>query len=77
MKKITITVGSATYAIRLRKLLLRSGIKSTLIKSEMGENNLGCSHGVEISENDLYHAAMIMRENGIKYSVSESKYDIS
>lgn len=73
MKKITVTVGSVTYAIKLRKLLLREGIASRLVKVDNTEDKTGCSHGVEISGEDFYKAVVIMRENGIDYSVYKSR----
>ena len=68
MKKTTVTIGSVTYAIKLRKLFMRAGIESKLVKVA-GEKSGGCTHGVEIDESDFYRAVVIMRENGIEYSV--------
>ncbi len=76
MKKIMLIVGSVTYAIKLRKLLKREGISSNLVKTDTKDNNPGCSHGVEISENDFYHAVITMKENGINYSLYQNKYDL-
>lgn len=58
-------MGSMTYALKLKKILLRYGIKSRPIKSEKN----GCSHGLEINNNDFYQAIVIMRKNGINYTV--------
>ena len=77
MKKITITVGSVTYAIRLKKLLIRKGIAARLVKTDGDKNTVGCSHGVEISESDLFGAVKIMRDAGIEYSLAKQRYDIS
>ncbi len=77
MKNLTLTVGSVTYAIKLRKLLARDGIKSRLVKVDNTLNKNGCSHGVEILENDFYRAVMIMKENNIEYSLYKPKNDIS
>ena len=54
-----------TYALKLKKMLLRYGIKSWPIKSEKN----GCSHGLEIDNSDFYQAIVIMRKNGIDYTV--------
>ena len=70
MKKIMITVGGVTYAIKLRKLLLRDGIESELIKISSSKSG-GCTHGVRIRDRDLFRAIGIMREKGIDYSVTE------
>lgn len=69
MNKTTITVGSVTYAIKLRKLLIKAGIGSRLVKVDNTSLNKGCSHGVEILDSDFYQAIVIMKDNGIEYSV--------
>jgi hypothetical protein len=71
LSNVIITVGSVTYAIKLKKILAREGIQSTLIKRESIDGRLGCSHGIELCEKDLYSAVVIMRENGISYSVEQ------
>ena len=71
MKKITVTVGSVTYAIKLRKLLVKNGIGSRLVKLDNTVDGKGCTHGVEISENDLYRTVFILRENGIAYKLKD------
>ena len=73
MKKIIITVGSVTYAIKLRKLLAREGIEARHLKVDNTDSGAGCSHGVEINEADLYRAVYIMRENRIEYSFLRAK----
>ena len=65
MKKTKVMVGSITYAIKLRKLLLREGINSSIVK---GDKN-GCVHGLEVDYSDFYTVISIMRENNIEYSV--------
>lgn len=72
MNKIIITLGSVTYAIKLRKLLAREDIESELVKVNTKETN-GCTHGVKINQSDLLRAVVIMREKGIEYSVFENK----
>lgn len=69
MNKTTITLGSVTYAMRLKKLLTREGIKSRLIKVDAGQNNLGCTHGIEVDERDFLSCVVIMKNNGIEYRV--------
>ena len=73
MKKMTITVGSITYAIKLRKLLAKEGIEARHVKVDNTDSGAGCSHGVEINEDDLYRAVYIMRDNQIEYSFLRSK----
>ena len=75
MNNIIVTVGTVTYAIKLRKLLLREGIRSKLVKVDNSEGR--CSHGIAINENDFYQAVVVMKSNGIKYSVYNGhSYDL-
>lgn len=70
MNKITITVGSVTYAIKSRKLLSGNGIPSKLVKIDALLSKNGCTHGLEISKNHFLDAVMILKTNGIPYSVN-------
>lgn len=68
MNKMILSVGSATYAIKGRKLLLREGIGANTVKLagiELG----GCTHGIEISETDIFSAAATLKNAGISYKV--------
>ena len=69
MNKITVTLDSVTYAIKLKKLLSRSKIKSRIIKLSDREKLGGCAHGVEFNEEYFFDAVVIMKENGINYSL--------
>ena len=73
MKKIIITVGSVTYAIKLKRILAKAKIISRLVKVSQGDLSGGCIHGVELSERDFYQAVVIMRDNNISYSVYNDK----
>lgn len=73
MNNIVITVGTVTYAIKLRKLLSRDGIYARLMKVENVEGALGCIHGVEINERDFLRAVVIMKNNNIEYSIYKTK----
>ena len=70
MNTNVITVGTVTYAIKLRKLLSRERIESELVKIS-DRNKGGCTHGVRIDKKNLFRAVAIMREKGIEYSVFE------
>ena len=72
MNSIIVTVGAVTYALKLKKLLLREGIRSKLVKVDGSAGSMGCSHGVEIDERDFYSAVVIIKNNGISYSVYRS-----
>jgi hypothetical protein len=71
LNNITVTVSSVTYAIKLKKLLARGGIQSNLVKLEDKKGKLGCINGVRISQNDLFASIVIMKKNGIDYSIYE------
>ena len=71
MNNITVTVSSVTYAIKLKKALSRRGIQSRLVKIEDKEGLLGCVNGVSINKKDFLTAVVIMKENGIIYSIYE------
>ena len=64
-----LTVGSVTYAMKARKLLLRGGIRSKLVKVNGDNMSMGCNHGLEIDKDDFYSAAVILKENRIAFSV--------
>ena len=66
MSKITLSVGSVTYAIKVKNLLRKNGINCTVTKIDFSES--GCTHGVEIEGNDLLDSAAILRREGIRYT---------
>ena len=51
--------------MKIRRMLLRAGIKSKLVKVVKN----GCVHGLEIDRAEFYNAIKVMMENGINYSV--------
>ena len=67
LKKLTLRVGSVTYAIKVKNLLKRSGIDCAVVKVDASD--AGCTHGVEIGDGALHSAASILRSAGIKYTV--------
>lgn len=71
LNNIRVRVGSFTYAMKLKRLLSRSGIRSRLVKTVDVNNTAGCVHGLEISRADFLSSVMIMRESGIDYSIIE------
>ena len=73
MNSTIVTVGTVTYAIKLRRLLLRAGIRSKLVKVESASND-GCTHGVKINSSDFYRAVVVMKGNNISYSVYSGRY---
>ncbi len=73
MNKITVTVGSVTYAIKVKNILARMGIRSKLIKANYNEAAPGCTHGIELSEEHLYTLISALKERGINYNVVTRK----
>ena len=69
MKKRTVMLGSVTRAIRAKSLLARSGIRVRLVKLDSTDGSEGCTHGVEIDEEDMYSVAEILRRANIGYKV--------
>lgn len=70
MNKITVTVGSVTYAMKVKNILARMGIMSKLVKRSFSETSSGCTHGIEISEEHLYTLICVLKERGINYSIA-------
>lgn len=73
MNSIIVTVGAVTYALKLKKLLLREGIRSKLVKVDSTAEGLGCSHGLKLDTRDFYSVVLIMKTNGFNYSVYSPK----
>ena len=69
MDSTIITVGSVTYAIKVKKLLERSGIKSKLIKVESSKSSKGCTYGVKIPTPLFFDTVALLRNKEIDYSV--------
>ena len=69
MNTTTIAVGSVTYAIKVRKLLERSGIKTKLIKVDSSKSKSGCTYGIQVQTPLFYDVVSILKKNGINYSV--------
>ena len=76
MNKTILAVETVTYAMKARKLLLRCGIQSKLIKTDSQDSGTGCRHGLEISNKDYFEAVKILGDGGIRFSVPKSNIDI-
>lgn len=70
MNYVLISVGTPTYAIKVKRILRGIGINGEIIK-RTAEMTRGCSHAVRINGIDLYKAAATLREYNIPYSVLE------
>ena len=64
-----ITVGSVTYAIKVKKLLERSGITSKVVKVESSKSSKGCTYGIKIPTTLFYNAVVLLKNKGIDYSI--------
>ncbi len=73
MNTTVLTVGSVTYALKARKLLLRGGIQAKLVKVNGNNIGTGCNHAVEVDAEDFYSAAVILKENRVAFSVYSGK----
>ena len=69
MNTTTLTVGSVTYAIKVRKLLERAGVKSKLVKVDSSKSKSGCTYGIQLQTALFYDAVTVLKNNGINYSV--------
>ncbi len=73
MNNITLTFSSVTYSLKVRRLLSREKIESKLVKVESNSESGGCLNGIEIAQSEFYRAVIILRKNGIEYSVYDSR----
>ena len=69
LKNTTITVGSVTYAMKARRLLLHGGIKARLIKLLLEKTDGGCTHGIIIPTTRFFDAVVILKNANIPYSI--------
>ncbi len=64
-----ITVGSVTYALKVKKLLQHMRIKSKLIKVDSSRTKRGCEYGVEFPSRFFLDVVSELKRNGIYYAV--------
>ena len=69
LKTIIISVETVTNAIKARKHLNASGIRAKLVKLSPSLSEKGCTHGLEIENNDTYSAVHILKGLGINYKI--------
>lgn len=69
MDTTIITVGSVTYAIKVKKLLERAAITAKVVKVESSKSSKGCAYGIKIPSPLFYNAAALLRNKGIDYSI--------
>ncbi|MBO5879772.1 MAG: hypothetical protein J6Q68_04410 [Clostridia bacterium] len=69
MNKTTLSLGSVTYAMKAKRILLDMKIHSKLIKLDSGTRDLGCIYGLAIASDDYKNAVMGLKKEGITFSV--------
>ena len=70
---ITVNLASITYAIKVKKMFIHSGIKAELTKTGSPKNKESCVYGVKIRESDLYSAVELLKSSDIQYTVADSR----
>ena len=70
LENTTITVGSVTYAMKARRLLLHAGIRAKTVRI-LPEGKRGCNHALIIPSSRFFDAVVILKENAIPYSLHE------
>ncbi len=68
MKTITVGFKSITYAIKIRKNLLKSGVNCQLIKLSSKTGSKGCAYGIKFDFADYYAVTAILKESNIPYT---------
>ena len=58
---------SPTRAIKARHLLVKSKIEARIVK--LDEKGKGCTHGVQVKEEDMMSAVAVLRSGGIRYTL--------
>ena len=54
---------------KARKLLLRAGIIARVVRTDGSAEGARCVHGLEVDRTDYFRVLLILKENGISYSV--------
>lgn len=74
MDNSIITLGSVTYAMKARRLLIREGIRARLVKVLPENTDNGCTHGLVIASARFFDAVVILKKHDIPYSVYRGGY---
>ena len=69
MDNSIITLGSVTYAMKARRLLIREGIRSRPVKVLPENTDNGCTHGLVIASARFFDAVVVLKKHDIPYSV--------
>ena len=66
-----IGIGSQTEAQKAKKLLLASGISSTVVKIENRMKDGGCLYGIECDGEQIGYIMRALREGGIYATITQ------
>lgn len=66
-----IGIGSQTEAQKAKKLLLASGISSTVVKIENRMKDGGCLYGIECDGEQIGYIMRTLREGGIYATITQ------
>ena len=69
MNITTITVGSVTNAVKVKRLLQQLKIQSRLVKVDPIAEKGGCTHGIEFSSEYFYSVVNELIKHNIKYTL--------
>lgn len=69
MKTTLITLQSATFAVMAKRTLNRKNIRARLVKLDGEKSPNGCTHGIEINEDDFLNAVMVLKSSNIDYYI--------
>ena len=74
MKSTVIIFPSLTYAMKVKKILDRKGIRSKVVKISSDSNGASCIYGVRVSYENYYDVIDMLIKNRIEYSVYSENY---
>lgn len=68
MSNCLITLKSATFAMKAKKILSESSILSSTVKLDSEYTGKGCTHGIRIDCRHKTRVELLLKENGVPYS---------
>ena len=69
MNNTIIKLGSVTNSIKVKRMLMREGIKAETVKVGVGKGDNGCSYGVLFSSDKLLDVDRLQKTTDIEYSL--------
>ena len=68
MQKVIATLKTLTYAQKAKRILLKSGISSNIVKLNASDSK-GCAYGVEFDIKSHLEVIKLLRENNLEYGM--------